>query len=145
VRDGRGERGQCWDDYSNRRPDDHERWATRLEPNAAMEPIGQACVIDNVGSVRHLAHDGASVRIDVIVPVTRIAMLVVRLGLFVVGGALFVTLRVHMRWVETGNKEDGKQEARHSHGSSPLPGDMDRIRARPLVIRTKITRSAQWR
>jgi hypothetical protein len=141
VRDGCGERGQCWDDHSNRRSDDHERRAKRLEPNAAMEPIGKPCVIDNIGSARHVAQDGASVRIDVIVPVTRIAMLVVRLGLFVVGATLFVALRGHMGWIEAGNKEDGKQEARHSHGRSPLPGDVDRIRARPLVIRT-ITRSA---
>jgi hypothetical protein len=73
----------------------------------------------------------------VIVPVARIAMLAVGLGLLV-GAALFVALRIHVRWAEAGNKEGGKQEARHSHGSSPLPGDMDRIRARPLVIRTNI-------
>jgi hypothetical protein len=91
-----------------------------------MESIGQASVIDNEGSARQVAHDGAPVRIDMVVPVTRIAMLAVRLGLFL-GAALFVALSIHMRRIEAGNKEDGKQEARHSHGSSPLPGDMDRI------------------
>ena len=91
-----------------------------------MESIGQASVIDNEGSTRQVAHDGAPVRIDMVVPVMRIAMLAVRLGLFP-GAALFVALRVHMRRIEAGNQEDGKQEARHSHGSSPLPGDMDGI------------------
>jgi hypothetical protein len=91
-----------------------------------MESIRKASVIDNGGSARQVAHDGTPVRIDMVVPVTDIAMLAVRLGLFL-GAALLVALGVHMRWIEAGNTEDGKQEARHSHGSSPLPGDMDGI------------------
>jgi hypothetical protein len=93
-----------------------------------MESIGQAGVIDNEGSARQVAQDGAPVRIDMVVPVTRIAMLAVRLGLFL-GAALFAALRIHRGRIEAGNKESGKQEARHSHshGSSPLPGDMDGI------------------
>jgi hypothetical protein len=75
-----------------------------------------------------------------IMSVARIAMLAVRLGLRLfrgTGEALFVALRIHTGWVEAGNNEGGEQEARRSHGSSPLPGDgLDRIRARPLVIRS---------
>jgi len=70
-----------------------------------------------------------------IMSVARIAMLAVRLGLCLfrgTGEALFVALRIHMGWVETGNNEGGEQEAGRSHGSSPLPGDgLDRIRAGP--------------
>ncbi|HEV7446307.1 MAG TPA: hypothetical protein VGO18_27310 [Steroidobacteraceae bacterium] len=91
-----------------------------------MESIGEPGVIDNEGSTRQVAHDRAPVRIDMVVPVTRIVMLAVRLGLFP-GAALFVALRVHMRRIQPGSKEDGKQEAKHSHGSSPLPGDIDGI------------------
>lgn len=94
----RGERGQCWDHYTNRRLDDHERRAARLKPNAVVEPIRQAGVIDNEGSPGEVAYDGASVWIDMVVPVTGIAMLAVRLGLF------FAALRVYVRWIETGNK-----------------------------------------
>jgi hypothetical protein len=140
MRNGRGERGQCWDHHSNRRLDDHERRATRLEPNPVMEPIGQAGIIDNDGTAREVAHDGTSVRIGMVVPVTRIVMLAVRLGpvrvVLFLGTGIPAALRVRVRRNEAGNKERGKQEARHSHGSSPLPGDMDRSRARPLVIRT---------
>jgi hypothetical protein len=105
-----------------------------------MEPIGKAGVIDNDGSARQVADDGASVWIDMVVPVARIVMLAVRLGpvkvVLFLGTGICAALRVRLRRNEAGNKERGKQEARHSHGSSPLPGDMDRSRARPLVIRT---------
>jgi hypothetical protein len=64
-----------------------------------------------------------------VVSMTRIVMLAVRLGpedvFLFLGTAICTTLRVPMRRNEAGNKECGKQEARHSHGSSPLPGDMD--------------------
>jgi hypothetical protein len=70
-----------------------------------------------------------------VVSVTRIAMLAIRLGPFLIT-AIFAPLRVYVRRIEAGNKEGGKQEARHSHGSAPLPGDMNRFQARPLVIRT---------
>jgi hypothetical protein len=119
--------------------DDHECRAARLEPNAVLESIGQAGVIDNDGSARQVAYDGTSIRIDMVVPVTRIAMLAVRLGL-ALGTWVFAALRVHIRWIEAGDKQRGKQEAEHSHDSSPLPGDMDRMWARPLVIRTNIQR-----
>jgi hypothetical protein len=134
VGNGCGERGQCWDHYSYRRLDDHECRAARLEPNAVVEPVGQAGIIDNEGTARNVAYDGTPVWINMVVPVTRIAMLAVRLGLFL--GAFVAALRAHVRWIEAGKNEGGKQEARHSHGSSPLPGDMDRSWARPLVIRT---------
>jgi len=125
-----GERGQCWDDHSNRRLNDHERRAARLKPNAVAEPIRRTGVIDNEGPPGQVAENRTSVRINMVVPVAGIAMLAVRLDLF------FAVLRVYIRWVETGKKQGGEQEAKHSHGSSPLPGDMDGIRARPLVIRT---------
>jgi hypothetical protein len=63
-----------------------------------------------------------------VVSVARIVMLPVRLGpenvVLFLGTAICTALRVPMRWKEAGNEECGKQEARHSHGSSPLPGDM---------------------
>jgi hypothetical protein len=63
-----------------------------------------------------------------VVSVTRIVMLAVRLGpekiVLFLGTPICTTLCVSMRRNEAGNKECGKQEARHSHGSSPLPGDM---------------------
>jgi len=130
VGDVRGERGQCRDHYSNRRLNDHVCRAARLEPNAVVEPIGQAGIIDYEGPAREVAHDGTSVWIDMVVPMTRIAMLAVRLGLF------FAALRVYIRWIQADDKEGGEQEAKHSHGSSPLPGDMNGIWARPRVIRT---------
>jgi hypothetical protein len=121
VRNGRRKRGQCWDRYSDRRLDDHECGAARLEPDAALEPIRQAGVVDNHGSARQVTYDGASVRIDMIVPVAHIVMLAVRLGLFL-EPAVFTALRAHIRWIEVGDKEGGKQDARHSHGSSPCRG-----------------------
>jgi hypothetical protein len=95
-----------------------------------MKSIGKAGVIDDEGSARQVPYDGTPVRIDMVVPVTRIAMLSIRLGPFL------VPLRVYVRRIEADNKEGCKQEARHSHGSAPLPGDMNRFQARPLVIRT---------
>jgi len=136
--DGSGERGQCWDDDSDRGLNDHECRAAGLQPDAVVKSIGEAGVIDGHGAVRQVADDGAPIRIGMIMSVARIVVLAVRLspGLFL-RAALCVALRAHIRWIETGNKECGKQEARRSHGSSPLPGDgIDRIRARPLVIRT---------
>lgn len=133
--DGRGKRGQCWDHYSDRRLDDHECRAAWLEPNALVKSIGKAGVVDNEGAARQVPYDGTPVRIDMVVPVTRIVMLAIRLGPFLVT-AIFAPLRVYVRRIEAGNKEGGKQEARHSHGSAPLPGDMNRFQARPLVIRT---------
>jgi len=112
--------------------------AAGLHPNAVVESIGEAGVIDGHGAVRQVADDGAPIRIGMIVSVARIVVLAVRLspGLFL-RAALCVALRVHIRWIEAGNKECGKQEARTFACSSPLPGDgIDRIRARPLVIRT---------
>jgi hypothetical protein len=66
----------------------------------------------------------------VIVSVTRIVMLAVGLGpekvVRFLGTTICTTLRVPMRRNEAGNKECSKQEARHSHGTSPLPGDTNR-------------------
>jgi hypothetical protein len=94
-----------------------------------MKPIGQAGVIDSDGSARQVAQDRTSVRIDMVVSVARIVMLPVRLGpenvVLFLGTAIRTALRVPLRWNEAGNEECGKQEARHSHGSSPLPGDME--------------------
>jgi hypothetical protein len=65
----------------------------------------------------------------VVVPVTRIVMLAVRLGpvkvVLFLGTGIYAPLRVRVRRNEAGNKERGKQEARHSHGSSPLPGNVE--------------------
>jgi hypothetical protein len=56
-----------------------------------------------------------------VVSVARIAMLAVRLATFL-SKPLFAGLRVDMSWSEAGNKESGKQEAKHTHGSSPFAG-----------------------
>jgi hypothetical protein len=71
-----------------------------------------------------------------VVSVTRIVMLAVRLGpeqvVLFLGTAIRTALCVPMRRNEAGNKECGKQEARHSHGTSPLPGDINEKLARPV-------------
>ena len=71
-----------------------------------------------------------------IVAVTRVVMLVIRLDLFL-GPALIAVLPVRMSWIETGDREGGKQEAKHAHRSSLLPGDsINMIRARLLMTWT---------
>src|SRR5205814_4502108 len=110
CRYGRGERGQCWDHDPDGRLDDHEGRAPGLEPDAIVESIGKASIVDNGGSARQVTDEGASIRVDVVMPVARIAMLAVRYGLLV-AAALVAGLRVPVRWIEAGDEEGGKQEA----------------------------------
>jgi len=76
-----------------------------------MEPVRNAGVIDSDCSPRKVAHNGTPVRIEMIVAVTCIVMLVVRLGLFL-GPTLIAVLSIRIHWIDTGNQEGGKEEAK---------------------------------
>jgi hypothetical protein len=122
VHHGRSERGQCWDHQANRRLDYDVCRSPRLEPDAIVESIGDARVVNGNGSTWQVADDSAPVGIHMIVPMPDIAMLAVRLDL-IIGQAFLAVLRINVGWIEMRHTDRGEQAGNQSHGSSPLPGD----------------------
>jgi hypothetical protein len=107
VRQDCGERGQCCDDQPDRRLHHHERRPARLIPDAVVETVRQSGVVHDHRPLRNLAHDRAAVGVDVIVPLARVVMAVIRLELFLGGRTLLDCLPVGVSWDETSGGKSG--------------------------------------
>jgi len=87
-----------------------------------MESVGQPRVGHHNRPLRRVPQNRAPIRIEMIVALASVVMLVIRLCLLF-GRARVAALAVSMCWSQKGNGNDGKQNARRTHGSSPSPGD----------------------
>jgi hypothetical protein len=103
--------------------------SARLEPHTPLEPVGNTGIVDDYGTVRQVANDGTSIRVDMIVPMTHIAMLAVRLGLFL------RTLRDDDGWMQERCDDGDTQAGNDSHGSSPSPDTAPTRLVRLLISR----------